>query len=278
MEFGHVESPMTLSAKDKMNFANETIEEPKDPTLYARWKRSTNLVKMWITNSIEPNIKSSFMYVDSAYQLWNELRDHFYQSNAPKKIYLKHAISTLKIDGMSVSMFFTKMKALWEELDATSMGTTPCICAAGKKIAEHRNRDKVMEFLQGLDDRFVNVRSSVLLMDLIPPINKVYNLVRHEEKQLHISTSSNVQVENATLFNQRSEPKYSKGPANKKPRPFCNHCNMIGHSREKCWKLNGYPPNHVPKSKERQGTMLATSRNEKESSTTKESFTADDYQ
>ncbi|XP_026420226.1 uncharacterized protein LOC113316222 [Papaver somniferum] len=269
---------MALSAKDKMNFINGSILEPEDSNLYARWKRSTNLVKMWITNSIEPDIKSSFMYVDSAYRLWNELHDHFYQSNAPKKFELKHAISTLKIEGMSLSMFFTKMKALWEELDATSMGTTPCICDAGKEIAEHRNRDKVMEFLQGLDDRFANVKSSILLMDPIPSINKVYNLVRQEEKQLHISTSSNVQVESAALFNQRSESKYSKGPANKKPRPFCDHCNMIGHSREKCWKLNGYPPNYVPKSKERQGTMLATSRNEKESSTPKESFTADDYQ
>ncbi|XP_049931517.1 uncharacterized protein LOC126409693 [Nymphaea colorata] len=29
----------------------------------------------------------------------------------------------------------------------------------------------------------------------------------------------------------------------KKPTYFCNHCNITGHSRERCFKLNGYPPN-----------------------------------
>ena len=36
---------------------------------------------------------------------------------------------------------------------------------------------------------------------------------------------------------------------NKRERPLCTHCNMLGHTIDKCYKLHGYPPGYKPKGK-----------------------------
>lgn len=39
-----------------------------------------------------------------------------------------------------------------------------------------------MSFLMGLNESFSQVRAQLLLMDHIPPINKVFTLISQEEK------------------------------------------------------------------------------------------------
>lgn len=41
---------------------------------------------------------------------------------------------------------------------------------------------------------------------------------------------------------------WNKG-GNKKERPFCTHCNMLGHTLDKCYKLHGNPLGYKPKGK-----------------------------
>ena len=46
-----------------------------------------------------------------------------------------------------------------------------------------------------------------------------------------------------------------KGP--KKDRPFCTHCNILGHIIEKCYKIHGYPPGYIPCYKQKQKSQYA---------------------
>ncbi|KAJ1383412.1 Zinc finger, CCHC-type superfamily [Sesbania bispinosa] len=41
-----------------------------------------------------------------------------------------------------------------------------------------------------------------------------------------------------------SKSALGKNKFNKKERPKCAHCNMMGHTKDKCYKLVGYPPNY----------------------------------
>ena len=41
-----------------------------------------------------------------------------------------------------------------------------------------------MRFLKCLNDRFFEVRSQILLMDPLPPINRVFGLIAQQERQL----------------------------------------------------------------------------------------------
>ena len=54
----------------------------------------------------------------------------------------------------------------------------------------------------------------------------------------------------AFLGNNRSNQSYkpppyhnsTKGDLSRKSRPFCDYCKRTGHIRDKCFKLNDYPP------------------------------------
>ena len=94
-------------------------------------------------------------------QIWTDLKDRFSQSNAPKICQLKQSISGLKQEGMLVSLYFTQLKSLWDELSSI-ISVTPYICGTAKSIMDQQNQDRAMEFLQGLHDRFL-VKSTTFM-------------------------------------------------------------------------------------------------------------------
>ena len=117
-----------------------------------------------------------------------------------------------------------------------------------------------MSFLMGLNDSFAQVRGQLLLMDPLPPINKVFSLISQEEHQRKIgSQAASVNDSNNTMaFVVQREAASRSGtgpnthPGNKnqkKERPFCTHCNYHGHTVEKCYKIHGYPPGFRQKNK-----------------------------
>ncbi|KAK1577596.1 hypothetical protein Q3G72_023060 [Acer saccharum] len=111
-------------------------------------------------------------------------------------------------------------------------------------------------------------------MDPFPSVAKVYSLVRKEEKQQEIHALSNLVPEAAALnfqrTNFRNSQHHTNGKSGKdqvpnqysnhvpnqfsngnphgsthrngKPRPYCDHCKIVGHYKATCYKIHGYPP------------------------------------
>jgi hypothetical protein len=102
----------------------------------------------------------------------------------------------------------------------------------------------------GLNESFGNIRGRILLIDPLPPINKVFSFVIKEERKRELCASSLFVHDTAALltkidlFPSNSFPKQSQFC---KPRPLCSHCGLLGHTIEKCYKLNNYPPGYTPK-------------------------------
>ena len=53
------------------------------------------MVVSWLLNSMVTDLVEAFLYVNSALQLWEELTDHFGQSNGPLLYQLEKEISEL---------------------------------------------------------------------------------------------------------------------------------------------------------------------------------------
>ncbi|KAL4620721.1 hypothetical protein ACB092_06G176100 [Castanea dentata] len=110
------------------------------------------------------------------------------------------------------------------------------------------------EVLMGLNENFEILHNQILTYDPLPSMSKVYSLVLQEEPHKTIghggsSASPNDVV--AMYANSKSNSgntTWNKGNE-KKERPFCTHCNILGHTIEKCYKLHGYPPEYKPKGK-----------------------------
>ncbi|KAF7142523.1 hypothetical protein RHSIM_Rhsim05G0099200 [Rhododendron simsii] len=111
------------------------------------------------------------------------------------------------------------------------------------------------------------VALQMLLREPLPSVNKAYSLLLQEEKHPealiptmesmnsiaaianHQSSNSGAQI---SLTNPTAAAANYKGHSNaphpnggqkfhKKIRPRCSYCDQIAHSREKCYKLHGYP-------------------------------------
>ena len=77
---------IALSVKNKIGFIDGSILQPDgtDVTLLSSWIRNNNIVISWILNSVSKEISASILFFDSAFEMWNDLRDRFQQSNGPQ--------------------------------------------------------------------------------------------------------------------------------------------------------------------------------------------------
>ncbi|WOG92429.1 hypothetical protein DCAR_0311695 [Daucus carota subsp. sativus] len=213
-----------LNAKGKLGFIDRTLPPPTNQAELGYWKRCDDLVCSWVLNSVQPDIRSSCLYADCARTIWKDLQTRFSHSNGPKLYQLKMAISNLKQEDMSVTAYFTKLKSLWDEFDSISP-TEQCICGAEKVLIERLARDRAMEFMQGLHDRFSHVRSEILLLEPTPSSDKIFNLVKQEEAQQYIDQASAPVIESVALQLHGSSHRPVRAHGNKRQRPFCDHCN-----------------------------------------------------
>lgn len=119
-----------------------------------------------------------------------------------------------------------------------------------------------LTFLVGLNESFSQIRSQILLIDSIPPINKVFSLFSQEQQQRNIASQISVAsggvdtVNNMAFFVKNNEVKKlgslssAGNKYHKKSRPFCTNCNFYRHTVEKCYEimvLPDYKARHKPK-------------------------------
>lgn len=87
-------------------------------------------------------------------------------------------------------------------------------------------------------------------MDPLPSLNKVFALILQDERQKGVVAKRQHNFEVATLASKAVLSSYSNQRYNvsnqtqRKDRPICSYCGMLGHLRRKCYKLIGYPPGH----------------------------------
>ncbi|CAL1369473.1 unnamed protein product [Linum trigynum] len=232
-----------LLSKNKLAFIDPAVPTPPpgDP-LYTAWQQCDTMVLGWIIRSLAPDIGQSVLWLNSAVEVWRDLSEHFSITDLVRIADLQDEVFTLKQGSMSVSEFFTKLRVLWDEL-MTYLPIRSCSCVPKCSCAEYARSDKIIRFLRGLGEDFESARSSILLMDPLPPINKVFSTIVQFERQNRISTTvSSNPLACAVQNNQYKGHNQSK-------RPVCSFCGLTGHTIDKCFKKHGYPPGYKGKSR-----------------------------
>uniref|UniRef100_A0A803P5C3 Retrotransposon gag domain-containing protein n=1 Tax=Cannabis sativa TaxID=3483 RepID=A0A803P5C3_CANSA len=133
----------TLLARNKIKFVVGRLPAPdKDNENYESWIRCNNLEK-------------------------------FHQKNAPRIFKVKRSMQTLTQGSNDVTYYYTKLKGLWDLLQEYRP-QPDCTCGAMKTIHEYQDEDKVLEFLIGLNESYLNAQSQILFQDPLPNVNKAY--------------------------------------------------------------------------------------------------------
>lgn len=102
-----------LRAKNKLCFIDRLLKKPDLSSLdFGLWEMCNSMIVSWLYNSLDKGLQEGLAYMDDAYEMWNELKEQFFQGNAHRVHQSKKEISCLEQGGEKVVTYYTKLKSL----------------------------------------------------------------------------------------------------------------------------------------------------------------------
>jgi len=169
-----------LKAKNKLGFITGSLKRPEttndeDFGESHAWDMANSMLYSWIVNVIDPKLRMTISYYDTAKAMWDDLRKHYGMANTPKIHQLKANIANCKQGDMDIGYFYAKLVNLWNELSnlvKVSVCTCKgCECGAVSKILAMYEADKAYQFLMGLN----------VSKDPLPLLDKIFIIMQQEE-------------------------------------------------------------------------------------------------
>ncbi|XP_075492410.1 uncharacterized protein LOC142530459 [Primulina tabacum] len=198
---------IALRAKNKTGFIDGTCKRPPcdQPTLH-KWER-----------------------------FWTDLKEQYDKVNGSRIFSLHREIGRLTQAGNTVSSYYCQLKQLWDECSLLVV-LPSCECATARQYIVHDQQKKLLQFLMGLNETYISIRSQILMMSPLPSVGQAFSIISQEESHRSLSTA---EPPSAAFFSAQSKQSYQK-----KDVLTCDYCNWNGHTREFCYKLVGYLPSH----------------------------------
>ncbi|XP_021729840.1 uncharacterized protein LOC110696814 [Chenopodium quinoa] len=177
-----------LERRRKSEFLDGTIMEPQPPCTKSDWTAINAMLISWITNTIDAKIKSSLSKFREVKPFWDHLKQRFAQTNGPRVQQLRSSLAKCEqTKTMSVSIYYGKLHALWQELDHHEpLISCDCCskCTAGRIHEVRREQSKLHDFLMGLYAGYYSaLRTNILSQDPLPSLDRAYQLVTQEERE-----------------------------------------------------------------------------------------------
>ncbi|XP_074346103.1 uncharacterized protein LOC141684864 [Apium graveolens] len=233
---------IALSAKNKLVIVTGEFLSPSEKsTLYAHWRRVNDMVITWILNTVFDEISNSMNYMDSASDVWNELSERFSVVSGHKIYEVQKDLFKLEQGNDSVEIYFHKLKGFWDELKALEP-IIRCTCGASKEWEAQIEKTRLIQFLMGLHSSYTAARGHLLMMNPWPSLNQAYMLLKQEEKQRQIHHNTGTPL--AMMVNLSKNPASRSHRQTDRPALECTYCHSKNHTKERCYKLVGYPADH----------------------------------
>ncbi|KAL2940477.1 Retrovirus-related Pol polyprotein from transposon TNT 1-94 [Bienertia sinuspersici] len=236
---------IALASKRKLGFVTRlTVKDSSDEQKADQWETCNSMVICWITGNVSDNIRKSVLFMNSAKEIWKNLETRFSQVNGPRKYRLNKEVYDLKQKDLSISDYYTNMKALWEEIDGLNMyppitQMNPEVSAFIRALNQQKEELRLFQFLTGIDDeQYDGMRTQILMKSPLPSVEEACNMLLQEEAQ----------KENLKAVKSEGDPValYTKGgnARTNENEEGCNVCGGKKHTSERCWKVIGYPKWH----------------------------------
>ncbi|KAJ9547058.1 hypothetical protein OSB04_019601 [Centaurea solstitialis] len=215
------------------------------------WEEEDSMIMSWLWNSMTPEISDTCMFLSTAKKIWDALHDTYSKVNDAALIYDIKTKTTGAKQGMkTVTEYANFLQNQWQELDYYRTLDVDCSkCSAGiKKFIE---RDRVYDFLTGLNSEFDLVRIQILGRSEFPSLNEAISLVRAKESRRGIMLESPSTENSALLTSNKTHGLVLDKAVTQKANRFngqkdreelwCTYCKKPRHTKEQCWRLHGKP-------------------------------------
>ncbi|XP_070040795.1 uncharacterized protein [Nicotiana tomentosiformis] len=150
---------VALLGRNKLGFIDGTItRDTFGPALEHQWDRCNAIVVSWLTKSVSKELLSEILFLSNAHLVWKELQGRFNKVNGSRLYSLHKKIFTLTQGTLSVSVYYSRLKDLWDEYDLM-MPPPSCDCEKSKDFAVHLQYQRLLQFLMGLNEGYSQSRS-----------------------------------------------------------------------------------------------------------------------
>ncbi|XP_019234924.1 PREDICTED: uncharacterized protein LOC109215337 [Nicotiana attenuata] len=171
-----------LLGKNKLGLIDGTLKrEDVAENLGHQWDKCNAIVLGWIMSSVSKKLVTGIVYAKDACRVWEDLKERFDKINASRIYQLHKEIATLCQGTNSVSTYFTKLKELWDEYESMIPA------CRDREFVEHLHRQKLMQFLMGLNENYEQARSQILMTNPTPNVSKAYAMIIEREIQRAVS-------------------------------------------------------------------------------------------
>ena len=165
-----------LKGKGKLSHLLGTGPERDDPR-FSAWDEADSMILSWLWNSMTPEVSDTYMFLPTAKEVWDAVRQTYSKAQDAALVYeIKVRVSAMKQGTKSMTEYANSLQSLWQELDHYQCIKTKCSedAAILKSFIE---KDRVYDFLAGLNVEFDQVRVQILGKDEIPTLNETISLI-----------------------------------------------------------------------------------------------------
>ena len=154
---------LAVDGRGKLGYMTGEMKQPteNDPT-FKTWRSENSLVMAWLLNSMEISIAKPHMFMKTAKEVWNSVRETYSDLENSSQIFeLKTKLWQLKQGDRDVTVYYNEMVALWQELDQyyDDVWDNKNDCARHKK---REKNDRVYMFLAGVHRNLDEVKGRIL--------------------------------------------------------------------------------------------------------------------
>ncbi|XP_075490977.1 uncharacterized protein LOC142529351 [Primulina tabacum] len=177
---------IALRAKNKLAFIDGSCSRPAPgANTILQWERCNAIVLSWLMNSVSKEIFGGIVYSTDAAAVWEDLREQFDKVNGSRIFTLHREIGKLVQGNNSISVYYSKLRQLWDEFGSL-VALPTCSCEAAKKYVEYIQQHKLLQFLMGLNDSYVHIHSQILMMTPLPTVAQAFAIIYQEESHISI--------------------------------------------------------------------------------------------
>nr|GEV62606.1 ribonuclease H-like domain-containing protein [Tanacetum cinerariifolium] len=177
------------TGKNKIGFIDGSCRRSNnDEVLGKQWDRVNALVFVWNLNSISEELYVRQIFSKRAKHVWKELKETYDVVDGSITFGLHHKIHTLRQNGSSIVDYYHRLNALLKQFDAM-IELPRCTCHAADEFKKHNQLMKLIKFLMGLDDSYMQIRGSILSREVLPDVRSAYATIYSEESHRVVSCS-----------------------------------------------------------------------------------------
>ena len=190
-----------LHGMHKMGHVTGTIQVPSEDNVeaYTKWEDDDGLVMAILFKAMTDDVQQMVKECETAEAIWKTLGDLYTNESDFIQVHeLMCKAAGMQQNGQPVSVYFTKMKNVWAEIDQKR----PCKIKNQEDIAwyqKEKELERVHAFLRGLDAKHNSAKGELLRMPDPPSLTTAFTYIRKDESQQESLKQAQVEISSVSI-------------------------------------------------------------------------------